>query len=400
LGATATVRPTTPAKTGLFSGAMALLAAGHLTTDLFSSAVPALQPILVERFSLTLTQAGVLSGLYMFSSSVLQLPAGILADRFRSRLYTVFGPLIAGVFLSLLCAATGFPVLLGLVFLGGVGVALFHPQSTSEAARLSGERKGLGMALFITAGTLGMAFGPPYFAAIIDAFGETGLPVAMTPAFVLAAVLLWKLPAPHATASKVRGGVDWSALRAHAGPLGLLYALVCLRSTVQLGVGQFLTLYLVNERAFTIRDASFILGLFFLAAAVGSIVGGSLADRWGGKIVGLISMAGAAPTFALFLATDGWVSIGALFLGAFCLLLTIPVFVVMAQQLVPEQAGTVSSLMMGFAWGMAGVTLIPLTGWVADQTTLHTALWGVALLPVLGLLLTARLPRVQSSTAR
>ena len=85
-------------------------------------------------------------------------------------------------------------------------------------------------------------------------------------------------------------------------------------------------------------------------------------------------------------------SIVALFFGAFTLLLTIPVFVVMAQQLVPEQAGTVSSLMMGFAWGMAGVTLIPLTGWAADQTSLHTALWGIALLPLLGLLMATRLP--------
>jgi len=111
-------------------------------------------------------------------------------------------------------------------------------------------------------------------------------------------------------------------------------------------------------------------------------------------------MAGAAPFFALFLATDGWLSMLALSIAAFCLLLTIPVFVVMAQQLVPEQAGTVSSLMMGFAWGMAGVTLIPLTGWVADQTSLETALWGVALLPLLGLLLTLRLPSTADATAR
>ena len=293
MGATTTVRPPAAAPqpgtsgAGLFSGAMAMLALGHITTDLFSSAVPALQPILAERFELTFAQAGLLSGVYMFSSSVLQLPAGILSDRFRSRLYTVFGPLIAGIFLSLLCTASGFPALLALVFLGGTGVALFHPQSTSEAARISGERKGLGMALFITAGTLGMALGPPYFAAVIDTFGEGGLPLAVAPALIVAVVLFFRLPAPHAEASKVRG-VDWSALRRHAGPLGLLYALVCLRSTVQLGVGQFLTLYLVEERAYSIRDASFILSLFFLAAAIGSLVGGSFADRWGGKKVILI----------------------------------------------------------------------------------------------------------------
>ena len=80
-------------------------------------------------------------------------------------------------------------------------------------------------------------------------------------------------------------------------------------------------------------------------------------------------------------------------LGGLVLLFTIPVNVVMAQELVPSQAGTVSALMMGFAWGMAGLIFIPLTGWVADHSSLHVALAAQTVLPPLGFLLTFLLPK-------
>ena len=65
----------------------------------------------------------------------------------------------------------------------------------------------------------------------------------------------------------------------------------------------------------------------------------------------------------------------------------------MAQELVPSQAGTVSALMMGFAWGMAGLIFIPLTGWAGDHFTLHRALASLSLFPVIGFFLALRLPK-------
>jgi hypothetical protein len=60
----------------------------------------------------------------------------------------------------------------------------------------------------------------------------------------------------------------------------------------------------------------------------------------------------------------------------------------MAQQFAPGQAGTVSALMMGFAWGMAGLIFIPLTGWFSDWTSLHVALFSLAGFPIIGFFLT------------
>ncbi len=63
----------------------------------------------------------------------------------------------------------------------------------------------------------------------------------------------------------------------------------------------------------------------------------------------------------------------------------------MAQELVPSAPGTVSALMMGFAWGMAGLVFVPLTGKLSDIYSMHQVLAALAAFPLLGFLLTFRL---------
>jgi hypothetical protein len=104
-------------------------------------------------------------------------------------------------------------------------------------------------------------------------------------------------------------------------------------------------------------------------------------------------MIGSVPFLALFFLASGLSALLGLALGGFILLFTIPVNVVMAQDLVPSQAGTVSALMMGVSWGMAGLIFIPLAGWVADPESLHAALLSLIAFPVLGFFLTLKLPK-------
>lgn len=376
----------------LISQTLLLLALGHMTVDLFSSAVPTLQPLLAEHFSLSLAQAGLLGGVFMLSSAVMQLPFGLLSDRLHTRLFTVLAPFAAGLFLTSLPFAAGFKSLLLLVALGGMAIAAFHPQSTTQAATLSGSRSGLGVAFFIASGMLGFSLGPVYFSLLTEHVGFAWLPIGIIPGILGTAHLFLKLPPPVVKEDARPRGIDAGALRATWRPIALHYALVVLRSVVHLGIGQFLTLYLYNERGFTFAQASLTLTLFFASAAGGAVMGGNLADRFGGKRVVLTSMIGSVPFLWLFLASSGWVSLVSLFAGGLILLLTIPVNVVMAQRIVPSKAGTVTALMMGFAWGMVGITFVPLIGWLADRVGLEAVLWGVVTAPVLGFLLALRLP--------
>ena len=365
--------------------AFLLLLVTHFAVDCFSSTLPTIQPILAERYGLTLAYAGLLGGFWMFSSSVLQLPFGLLSDRLHSRHFTVLSPLATAVFLSATSLTTGLGGVIGLLLLGGMGVAAFHPYSTSQAGHLGGSRTGIATAVFITAGTAGLGAGPLYLAAVIERFGYERLWLAAIPVVVATPLLLWRVPKPVIESGRTKRGVDWVALKSQRKPLMAHYSLVVLRSIVQVGMVQYLSLYMVQVRGADFKAASVALAVFFASTSVGSFVGGTAADRFGGRTVTIVSCALAGPLLACFLITDGWLSLLALFIGGTVLLSTIPVNIVMARELVPSQAGTTAALMMGFGWGLAGIAFVPLAGVLADHIGLEMVLWGFTALPAVGI---------------
>lgn len=372
------------ARTSLLS--LALLSCAHFFIDLYSSALGAFQPVLVDSLHLNLKQAGVLGGLLILFSSVMQPGYGYLSDRFHTKMFSAVAPAMAGLFISALGAAPNYWWALLLVALGGIGIASFHPQASAWATAGLLANKGRWMAVFISAGTLGMAAGPIFFSYVISRLGVTRTGWAALPGVAMAAVLLLFLPlAPRRPG---RAHLDWAPLRAVWKPMTVLYCLVFIRSILQITYAQLLPLYLHRERGFSLLDAGYALSLFLGSGACGGFLGGHLADRFGGKRVIQMSMLGCVPFLTLFFVFNGVPAMLGLIVGGFTLLFTVPVNVVMAQELAPAQAGTVSALMMGFAWGMAGIIFIPLTGFVADHYSMHAALSALLVFPVIGYFLT------------
>ena len=171
------------------------------------------------------------------------------------------------------------------------------------------------------------------------------------------------------------------------------YAFVVLRSIIQVGLAQFLSLYMVRVRDASFEMSSISLSIYLLSTSIGAFLGGAAADRYGGRKVCIVSCIGCVPLLTAFMALDGWLSLVALFLGGVVLLTTVPVNVVMAQELVPSQASTTSALMMGFGWGVAGIVFMPLVGLLADAIGLGPVFWGLIAMPLLALPIAIALPR-------
>ena len=262
-------------------------------------------------------------------------------------------------------------------------MASFHPQATAWAAAGMRSHKPRWMSVFITAGTFGIALSPAFFATFIGAFGlQRILWTALPGVCCSVALLIWVRPPLNAAPRRAK--FDWAPLRAVWKPLSILYCGVFFRSAVQVTFAQFLALYLNRERGYALPDAAWALTLYLTAGAVGGFAGGHISDRYGARRTILVSFALSVPFMLIFFLTNGWWSVPALAIGGLVLLFTIPVNVVVAQELVPTQAGTVSALLMGFAWGAAGLVFIPLTGFVAQHSSLHTALFALLIFPVLG----------------
>lgn len=366
---------------------LTLFSLGHFFIDLYSSTLGVFQPLLIDKLNFTLAEAGLLGGMLSFAGSVTQPAFGYLSDRFRSRLFSALAPGVAGLFISALGLANSYWMLMLMVAVGGSAVSAFHPQASSRAT-LGLKNRAHWMAVFISAGTLGLSFGPAVFSALFRSVGLERAVIGAIPGILVSVLLVALLPERPISVQSNRQQFDWRPLAAVWKPLTVLYMLVFLRSIVQVSFSQFLPLYLGRERGFSNADASWVLSLYLASGAVGGFVGGHLAERFGSKRIIQISMICSLPFLLIFFLTRGPLSIAALTLGGLILLFTIPVNVVMAQELAPTQSGTVSALMMGFAWGMAGLIFIPLTGWAADHVGLHTALFVQTIIPAIGFVLT------------
>ena len=369
-----------------------LFSLGHFFVDLYSGSLGVMQPYLINRFSLSLTQAGLLGGLLVFSSSVTQPLYGYLSDRMRSRFFSALGPMVAGVFILGSSLMPGYSWAVASMMLGGAGVSAFHPQASSWAALGMKRDRAMWMSVFISAGTLGIALAPAFFKEVITRAGFERIVWAAVPGVAVTILLVILAREPAEAAAMASRAFDWPALRSVWKPLSILYFGVFFRSAVQVTYSQFLVLYLSRERGYSIHAAAYTLTAYLTAGAIGGFLGGHLSDRIGARRLIVVSFALSIPFMALFFVTPSTIGVVSLVLGGLILLFSIPVNVVVAQQLVPTQAATVSALLMGFAWGAAGMIFIPATGWLADRTSLHTALSLLLIFPVLGWALARHLP--------
>jgi len=377
---------------GFFTPRLGILTLGHFTIDSYSSFFTPLLPLLVAKLDLSLTLVGTLVALASVSSSFGQPLFGWLSDRMHRPWFAAFGPLAAAAFLSSIGLAPSYGWLVALLMLGGVGVAAFHPQAAALSSEVSPKR-GMAMAFFVTGGTLGFSIGPLFAVAVVQKFGLERTWVAAIPGLLVSILLL-------AWFSRVRPQVRHAGalpgladLKPFLRPLSLLYFAVVCRSAVSYGFMTFLPIHL-HDRGYGLSAGGLIVTVYLVCGALGGFLGGWLADRWGGRNVVVASFFGGAPLYLGFVLLPDTVGLASLVLGSFVLQTSLPVNVVMGQELSPRHASTISSLLMGAAWGLGALIIGPI-GALADARGLHTALLTLAGVLAVGAIVALGLPDVR-----
>lgn len=364
------------------------IASTHVVVDGYTNIYAPLLPLLLPHLNMSLATAGTVAMCFQLANSVSQLGFGALADRWRPRLLVVAGPLLAVVALSFIGLATT-PLMLGVILVaGGLGGAAFHPPAAALVYRLADHRKGLAMSAHLSGGSLGFSAAPIMFAPFIAYAGLAWSPLIMIPGLLALSWTLRQVPPLTLPAAHERS--TWATLRPAAVPLALLYFTIVLRTATTYGFMTF-TPTLLTEQGFTIGEASAAVSLYLFASGIGGFVGGPLADRVGPRRVILWSLIAAVPFMAIapWLAPIGFTTM--LAIGGLLLQSTLPISVTFAQSFVKGGAATVSSLMMGFAWGM-GSLAVPLIGAGADRYGIKKTLAVLAFVPLVAAVLAAGLP--------
>lgn len=369
--------------------AMAALSSGHLATDFASGAVPALLPFLADRYDLSYTRTAVLMLAALVSSSVVQPFFGLWSDRRGAMWLLPGGVALAGAGIALAAVAPSYPVVVALIFCGGVGIAAFHPEGMKFASYVSGRRRASGMALFNIGGNSGYALGPILTTPLVVWLGLRGGLLLAVPTLAAAAALLYALPylrgfVPERPRRQARAGED------RRGALGLLLAVIALRSVAWFGLLTFVPLWLI-ELGHSKTDGNRMLSLMLVSGAVGTLVVGPVSDRIGHRRAMQLTQAALAPLALTFVLAGGVLGAVALALVGACVVGSFTVTIVLSQEYLPRHLGMAAGLSVGTAMGIGGIAAVAL-GAVADSVDLRTALLVCAAAPALGAVLCLFLP--------
>jgi FSR family fosmidomycin resistance protein-like MFS transporter len=155
---------------------------------------------------------------------------------------------------------------------------------------------------------------------------------------------------------------------------------------------------MLTRRGLSLAQAGTAVSVYLFAVGLGGFFGGPTADRFGPRRVIIISLVSAVPFLAVAPLLSGWSLVAVLAIGGFLLQSTLPVNVTFGQTIAPISVATVSSLMMGFAWGMGGL-IVPFVGLLADRIGIDQTLMVMSAVPLGAAALAWPLPAGARATA-
>ena len=397
--ASTAVRPKT------YLNVLLILGITHLLNDLIQSLIPAVYPILRDKYQLDFIQIGVITLTFQIAGSLLQPVVGAVTDRRPFPYSTVIGMLFTLSGLIGLAFAPDYNLILFSAASIGIGSSIFHPEATRMARYASGGRQGLAQGIFQVGGQAGGAMGPLFAALIIVQRGQESLAWFGVLAMVAIGLMVWtarrhdviKTSFIESAQVKSKSGHKVKTYPQAIVTTGLivLTLLMFSKNAYVESFRSFYTFYLIDHFGASVRTSQFMLFLFLFSSAAGALLGGILGDRIGRYKIIWISILGPLPlTLILPYADFQWtvvltVAINLIMASAFASIL------IYAMELAPNRIGLVGGLFYGLNFGLAGIAAAVL-GAMADKTGIENVYWLCSFLPLAGLL-TWFLPKIENS---
>lgn len=356
------------------------IAGAHFVHDIYTAGIPALLPVLIEKLSLSLTMAGTLS---MF----MQLPAlftpfiGYLADRVSLRYFVIFAPALTATLIGSLGFAESYGGIVLLLLATGISIAIFHAPAPAMIARVSGNKVGMGMSLFMAGGELARSIGPILAVWAITTWTLDGYIRIAILGWSATLILYWQLrniSARTTTPSSLKSLRPF--LRSMFLPMaGILllrnFMLVCL------------TLYLptyINMQGASLWVAGGALSLLEFAGVGGALLSGTMSDWAGRKRVLLITSLTSSLLLFIFLNVEGWLLVPVLILLGFSALSGMPVMLAIVQEQLPDNRAAGNGIFIAMSFLFQSLATLTI-GLIGDRLGLESAFYISAALSVIAI---------------
>jgi len=352
----------------LFDTLFSSIALGHLMVDLLNGSRPVLLAYLSGPLSLTNADIALISTLYVWAASITQPVFGWLSDRFGPRWLAAGGLIWMMIFFILAMFIPGKGSLAFLV-VASLGSAALHPagamQATLRGRTHYASRETTAASFFFMFGQIGLFLGPIIAGPLLDQFGLFGLLIPAGLCLPIALNASWQLRNTRPVQSP---GNKQSAiqLRRSGGFIFTLATVAILQAWAQQNMVTFVPKYL-KDLGQEPAIYGLIAGLFMGGSALGNVLGGQLADRFGKQRVAGIMLALAS--IPLFLISQvGWspwlyllIPLSGMLTGS-----VHSIVVVIAQGIIKGGMALASGLILGIMFS-AGAFGTLLSGPLADQ---------------------------------
>ncbi|RXZ79035.1 MFS transporter [Paenibacillaceae bacterium] len=363
----------------------------HLLNDSIQSVIPAIFPILHESLQLSFAQIGWIGFTLNVTASMFQPLIGLYTDS-RPKPWLLPSGVVFSLFgMVVLAFAGSFTEVIVAVVLIGLGSSVLHPEASRVAYLAAGPRRGLAQSIFQTGGNIGQALAPVFTALIFVPLGQFGI-IWFTFAAAAAIVVQIMVAKWYKGYIQRQSVVKKTVVVKRRLPgkiigysITILIMLLFSKFVYVASMTGFYAFYLIDHFQISTEYAQVFIFALLAAGAVGTFLGGPMADRFGRRNMIWFSILGTAP-FSLLLPYTNlfWSAVLCVIIG-FILLSGFSVIIVYAQELLPGKVGTVSGLFFGLAFGLGGIGSAVL-GTLADYTSISFVIQLCAYLPLLGLL--------------
>ncbi len=367
------------------AGQVLTISSGHFVHDVYSAFLAPLLPTLIEKMSLSLTQAGSLSA-FMQIPAVMNPLIGHFADKHNLRYLVIIAPALTATLMSIMGLAQSYTVLAVILLLTGVSVAFFHAPAPAMVAQISGRRLGKGMSWFMGGGELARTVGPLVAVWAYSTWALEGMYRVMVIGWLTTAILIWRLRNIPNRARK-QGSLQsvLPKLRTLFLPLGII---IFFRMFMVVSMTTYLPTYM-NQNGASLFLGSVSLSILELAGVAGALTGGTLSDKIGRKRLLLVVTILSPFLMIAFINVSGWLLVPILLLYGFFSISPGPVFLALIQDHFPENRAVSNGMYisMNFLLRSLGLFLVGVAG---DMFGLERAfLWsaGISLVGVFGILL-------------
>jgi MFS family permease len=256
----------------------------HALHDGYTDLIYVMLPVWQAEFGLGFAALGLLKTVFSGTLASLQIPSGLLAERFGAPLILALGTALAGLGYCVAGASSGIAVLVAALFVGGLGASTQHPLASALIARaFSGARSMKALGTYNFSGDIGKMTVPAAASLLLVMLPWRNVLVLLGSLGVLAAVAIFiftpRLPAlaPAPKKSAKTAGRP-GARRGYGFPL--LLAIGVIDSATRVAFLTFLPFVLTAKGA-SVPTVGLALTLVFAGGAAGKLVCAFLGARIG-----------------------------------------------------------------------------------------------------------------------